>query len=128
MTQADYLKWKLESEITPFDYHRVMRRKDSPYYLVDVRDGDDQIKDHKILGAVVIPPDVLKDHLSELPMDKTIVVYCWSNYCHLGLRASLLLAQNGFKVKELLGGIRVWDLNKFPVEPIVAEEESEENE
>ena len=80
MTQVDYLKWKLESEITPFDYHRVMRRKDSPYFLVDVRDGDDEHKDHKILGAKVIPPDELGGRLGELPRDKTIVVYCWSNY------------------------------------------------
>jgi len=57
-------------------------------------------------GATVIPVDELADRVDELPRDREIAVYC-----AVGLRgyiAERMLAQKGFKVRNLNGGYRTW--------------------
>ena len=47
--------------------------------LVDSRARDAFAKAH-IEGAVSVPLDELKQVASQLPRDKTLVVYCWNQY------------------------------------------------
>jgi peroxiredoxin family protein/TusA-related sulfurtransferase/rhodanese-related sulfurtransferase len=57
-------------------------------------------------GAVVIPVDELSGRCDELPRDKEIALYC-----AVGLRgyiAERMLAQKGFRVRNLNGGYRTW--------------------
>ena len=70
--------------------------------LLDVRTPR-EVEGGGIDGAVHIPLDELRDRLGELPKDKTIGVMC-----AVGLRgylASRILAENGFRAKNLDGGI-----------------------
>jgi len=71
--------------------------------LLDVRTLQEFAKG-TIPGAVCAPVDELRDRLEELPRDKELLVFC-----QVGLRgyvAARLLAQHGFKVRNLSGGYR----------------------
>ena len=54
--------------------------------------------------------------MSTLPKDKTLVTYCANLTCALAPKAALVLAEKGFKVMELMGGIATWTETGFPVE------------
>lgn len=53
-------------------------------------------------------PDELRARLNELPRDKELLISC-----QVGLRghvACRLLSQHGFKVKNLSGGFKTWQM------------------
>lgn len=78
-------------------------------FLLDVRTAA-EFSRGAIPNAVNIPVDELREHLDELPKDRTIYIYC-----QIGLRgyiASRILTAQGFQVKNLSGGYRLYDLVK----------------
>ena len=58
-----------------------------------------------------IPKDVLENRIDELDESKTIIVYCQSG--GRSKTASETLAQHGFVVYNMLGGINAWKKEKF---------------
>ena len=71
--------------------------------LVDVRTPA-EFRGGTIPGAVNLPVDELRDRLAELPADEELLVFC-----QVGLRgyvAARLLAQHGFRVRNLSGGYK----------------------
>ncbi|AUZ75593.1 MULTISPECIES: FAD-dependent oxidoreductase [Aeromonas] len=80
-----------------------------PHQLVlDVRNGPELDKLGRIPGALHIPLDELRGRLHELPRDKELLISC-----QVGLRghvACRLLSQHGFKVKNLSGGFKTWQM------------------
>jgi rhodanese-related sulfurtransferase len=70
--------------------------------LVDVRDPDEFEEGH-INGAINIPLHELRSRLGELPRDRELWVYC--RVGQRGYYATRLLAQRGFRVKNLPGGM-----------------------
>ncbi|MGA2083599.1 MAG: FAD-dependent oxidoreductase [Holophaga sp.] len=75
--------------------------------LVDVRTFQEHAQG-SIPGAVCAPVDELRDRLEDLPRDKELLVFC-----QVGLRgyvAARLLAQHGFRVRNLSGGYRRYTL------------------
>ena len=73
--------------------------------LLDVRTPH-EVEAGTIPGARNIPVDDLRDRLGELPKDKEILAFC-----QVGLRGYLacrILAQNGFKCRNLTGGHKTW--------------------
>src|SRR5207247_678716 len=83
-------------------------------FLIDVREKA-AYDAERIPGAVNIPLAELENKLSTLPKDKTLVTYCWHFACALAPKAALFLAQKGFKVQELNGGLAMWK-NSFSTE------------
>ncbi|MBP1593212.1 MAG: pyridine nucleotide-disulfide oxidoreductase, partial [Bacteroidetes bacterium] len=81
--------------------------------ILDVRTPD-EFSLGAIPGAVNIPIDGIRDHLSEIPQDKNIYIYC-----AVGLRgylASRVLMQNGFNnVFNLSGGYKLYQAATTPV-------------
>ncbi|MNF83926.1 Coenzyme A disulfide reductase [compost metagenome] len=76
--------------------------------VVDVRNGPELDKLGRIPGAMHIPLDELRGRLEELPRDKELLISC-----QVGLRghvACRLLSQHGFRVKNLSGGFKTWQL------------------
>lgn len=74
-------------------------------FLLDVRTPL-EFENGTIPNAKNIEVDELRNHLDELPRDKTIYLFC-----EVGLRgylASRILIQNGFDVKNLTGGYKFW--------------------
>ncbi|MBL0674100.1 FAD-dependent oxidoreductase [Aeromonas dhakensis] len=76
--------------------------------VLDVRNGPELDKLGRIPGAMHIPLDELRNRLHELPRDKELLISC-----QVGLRghvACRLLSQHGFKVKNLSGGFKTWQM------------------
>jgi rhodanese-related sulfurtransferase len=87
-----------------------MKRAGKDFFLLDVRTPQESAAD-AIQGSYLIPVQELGHRLQELPRDREIVVYC-----RVGNRsayACAFLAQNGFKVKNLEGGIMLWNLSGY---------------
>lgn len=78
--------------------------------LVDVRSEIEHANGH-IEGSINIPVDDLRSRLSELDSSKEIWVYC-----QVGLRgytASRILQQKGYRVKNLTGGYKTYQMSQF---------------
>ncbi|WP_368388988.1 rhodanese-like domain-containing protein, partial [Streptomyces albidoflavus] len=45
---------------------------------------------------------------------RPVVTYCWGPGCDGATRAALALAEQGFRVKEMLGGFEYWVREGFP--------------
>ncbi|MHA0858300.1 FAD-dependent oxidoreductase [Paenibacillus sp. CMAA1364] len=93
--------------------------------LVDVRSEIEHLNGH-IPDSLLIPVDSLRNHLHLLDPNKEIWVYC-----QVGLRgytASRILTQRGFKVRNLTGGYKTYQMANYtptlksqvpPINPII---------
>jgi rhodanese-related sulfurtransferase len=82
--------------------------------VIDVRAAEDYKKGH-IPGALNLPRGSWENP-EGLSRDKTNVVYCYTQQCHLAAKAALEFADQGFPVMEMEGGFEAWKQSKFPVE------------
>jgi rhodanese-related sulfurtransferase len=114
ISAAEYLRAKLDYEASPFGLKETLETSPGSVVLVDVRDAEAFRKEH-ILGATSIPAADVVKRLADLPKDRTIVTYCWDMTCALAPKAALELAQKGFKVQFLAGGIEEWKKKGFTV-------------
>jgi rhodanese-related sulfurtransferase len=76
-------------------------------FILDVRQPFERAASF-INGSVNIPLNELRDRLDEIPKNKEILVHC-----QVGLRGYLacrVLSQNGFKCKNLTGGIKTYGM------------------
>lgn len=115
LTPVQYFSAKLAYEMTPWALKSILEKTPDNIVLLDVRNADMFAAQH-IKGAISIPLVELVSKLATLPKDKTLVTYCGDLTCGLAPKAALELAQKGFKVMELVGGIDVWSQKGFPVE------------
>lgn len=123
LSAVEYFKAKLAYEMTPWTLKGLLVDKKptscglqaSEVVLLDVRTPDAYAKGH-LPTAINIPLADLVGKLATLPKDKTIVTYCANLTCALAPKAALALAEKGFKVMELSGGIATWTEYGFPVE------------
>jgi rhodanese-related sulfurtransferase len=112
---VSFFETKLEAEWGPVDLKRALESRAQDIIIVDTRAPEAYQEEH-IPQSVNIPTAELSQRLGELPKNKEIVPYCWSITCHLATRAALTLAQEGYRVHELAGGIGTWKEYKMPVE------------
>ncbi|QDE30005.1 FAD-dependent oxidoreductase [Shewanella polaris] len=76
--------------------------------IVDVRNPGELTAVGSIDGALNIPLPELRDRLDELPKDKELLVFC-----QVGLRGHVayrMLVQHGFKVRNLTGGYKTYQM------------------
>ena len=74
--------------------------------IVDVRAEDDYSRGH-IPGAINLPKDKW-DTAEGLTRDKTNILYCYNQTCHLAAAAACEFAAKGFPVMEMDGGFEAW--------------------
>lgn len=115
LTAAQYFQAKLSYEMTPWSLKNLLETNAASVCVLDVRTADMYAVAH-IPTALNIPLADLVSKLNTLPKNKTIVTYCGSLTCALAPKAALELAEKGFKVVELLGGIETWQQKGFPVD------------
>ncbi len=87
------------SDLSVIDFNRDL--------LLDVR-TEEEFQQGAIPGAVNIPLDSLRDSLDRLPKEKPIYLYC-----QIGLEgyiAARILTANGYAVKNLSGGYRLYSM------------------
>lgn len=102
----------IEGTISTVQWHEIDKIVEDGEFLIDVRTSIERQLGF-IKGSVHITLDELRDRLDEISKDKKIYVYC-----QVGLRgyiATRILMQNGFDVKNLDGGLRIYK-NVFGLE------------
>ncbi len=116
ISAADYFSAKLAYEMTPWTLKRlVLDEKSDKHLVLDVRSPEHFAQAH-IPTAVNIPLADLVLKLKALPKNKILVTYCGNITCGLAPKAALELAQKGFHVMELFGGIQEWQDRGFPIQ------------
>ncbi|MDP5274943.1 CoA-disulfide reductase [Chengkuizengella axinellae] len=98
-----------KTEVFVIDELEKIRNQTSTI-LIDVR-TEQEFNKGSIEGAIHIPVDELRERKHELDPNKQLWVYC-----QVGLRghvASRILKQEGFKVKNLTGGYKSYDIANF---------------
>jgi rhodanese-related sulfurtransferase len=120
MNPLEYFKARLEATIGAVEVMEILASHPETICIVDVRNGPAEMLKDRIKGALQIPEVDIVKRVSELPKDKTLILYCWDVNCNLAARAAVVLLERGFKVRELCGGSRAWRLMRFPEEPVDA--------
>lgn len=95
----------LAGDVALAQWHEIATLDPARTLVLDVRRADEHAKGH-IPGSMQIPLDELRARLSELPKDKEIIASCQSG--QRSYFACRLLAQHGFKVRNLAGSWRTF--------------------
>lgn len=111
---AAHFAARLSFETDPSDVAAALGAEER-ILIVDVRGADAWNQGHAA-GAIHIPRAELDARLGELDPELPIVVYCWGPACNGGAKAAHLLASQGRRVKEMLGGFEYWAREGLPVE------------
>lgn len=109
-----YFEDKLAFTIGPVELDKWIKTGENNLVVVDVRDAEDYNKGH-ITGAINLPKQTWENPQG-LRRDRTNVVYCYSQQCHLAASACALFAGKGFPVMELEGGFDTWKRNEQEIE------------
>ncbi|MFI5361034.1 MAG: rhodanese-like domain-containing protein [Elusimicrobiota bacterium] len=112
---VEYFRAKLDYEMTPTLLKTLIDATPRNVFVVDVR-GREAYDEGHIPGARSVPIDVLVPSLAALPKDKLLVACDADLACDLSTRAALELAQKGFRVQTLIGGLAEWSRRGYPVE------------
>lgn len=102
------------------DLHAIINNSDNSLnlskkdiFIIDVRSSDETLMGG-IDGAVNITLEDIRDHLKELPKDKTIIIFCAVG--KRGYFAQRILIENGFKnILNLSGGYKTYSTATRPV-------------
>lgn len=114
ITNVQYFQAKLAFEMTPWSLKDLLDKTPDQVCLLDVRAPEHFLAGH-IPTALNVPLAKLVSKLKTLPKGKLIVTYCSNLTCGLAPKAALELAQKGFKVMQLMGGMATWQEQGFPV-------------
>jgi len=107
-----YFQQKLDCTTGPIELSHWLE-EGAPLNVVDVRRPEDFAKGH-IPGAVNVPREEWANPRG-LSKDKTNIVYCYSQTCHLAASAAVEFAKKGFPVVELEGGFNTWQKAQLEV-------------
>lgn len=109
---AKYFQTKLDCTCGPIELSHWLD-EGAPVNVVDVRAAEDFAKGH-VPGAINLPREKWQNPKG-LTKDKTNVIYCYSQVCHLAAAAALDFAKLGYPVVELEGGFNTWERAKLNV-------------
>ena len=109
-----YFEDKLAFTTGPVELDRWIKAHENNLVVVDVRAAEDYDKGH-IPGAINLPKDKWENPQG-LSKDKTNVVYCYTQQCHLGANACVRFASKGYPVMELEGGFEIWKEHELDIE------------
>ena len=121
---AGYVASNLINGAMPAISWRELQAEKDNVMLIDTRTPE-EFSFGTIAGAVNIPLDELRNHLSDIPKDKPVVVFC-----AVGLRGYLalrILAGHGYKnVRNLTGGYKTYSaaIAPLPTPPCKADSSS----
>jgi rhodanese-related sulfurtransferase len=79
--------------------------------VLDVRPSEEYLNAH-LPFARSIPLEELRQRLSELPKDRSVVAYCRGPYCLMAADAVALLKDEGFTAFHLREGVAEWAVSK----------------
>jgi len=109
-----YFEEKLAFTTGPVELDRWIKAHEDNLVVVDVRAAEDYDKGH-IPGAINVPREQW-ERPQGLRKDKTNVVYCYTQQCHLAANACARFAGQGYPVMELEGGLEIWKEHELDIE------------
>ena len=109
-----YFEQKLAFTTGPVELSKWIKSREDNLVIVDVREEEDYSKGH-IPGAINLPRQKWQNPQG-LSRDKTNVVYCYTQQCHLAANACVQFAGAGYPVMELEGGFEAWKENELDIE------------
>jgi rhodanese-related sulfurtransferase len=101
----EYFEAKIQFTTGPVELDRMIREGED-MTVIDVRAAEDYADGH-IPCAINLPKERWGS-LAGLRKDKTNVLYCYSQTCHLAATAAAEFAEKGYPVMEMEGGFRTW--------------------
>ncbi|KAA6224492.1 rhodanese-like domain-containing protein [Streptomyces albofaciens JCM 4342] len=106
---AAYFAARLAFHTDAADVHAALTGGGDPgFVLVDVRSTEAWDQGH-IADALHLPTADIPQHAAKvLDPAVPVVVHCWGPGCDGATRAAVALAERGYRVKEMLGGIEYW--------------------
>jgi rhodanese-related sulfurtransferase len=110
---VDYFDAKLEFTTGPVELHDMIEQGKN-ISIIDVRKEEDYRKGH-IPGSINLSHEKW-DSFEGLSRNRTNVVYCYSQQCHLAAGACKFFAEHGYPVMELEGGFESWQKHSLPIE------------
>ena len=104
----DFYLSETASSISPSDYINHLASGQNDWILVDLRSSASYSVGH-FVGAINIPAEGMSDAqliaaYRALPANKTIVNYCYAEYCMLSRNVGLVLSNNGIYAKHMTAG------------------------
>lgn len=111
-----YFAARLKFHADVSDVHAAMESGDPGFVLIDSR-GVEAWAQGRVPGAVHLPTAEIPVRAPGL-LDPGVpaITYCWGPGCDGATRAALALAQLGYRVKEMIGGLEYWIREGFGVE------------
>ncbi len=101
--------------LDPVDRETLLQRvQQKKAIVIDVRPTNEYLTAH-IAGALPIPLEQLRQHLSGLPRNKEVVAYCRGPFCVLAKEAVELLRSHGFRAARLEDSVQDWLASGLPV-------------
>ncbi len=96
---------------------KEMMDHDQPVYIVDLRHPLDYLPDPRTLpGAILLSPDKLVQHCSEIPRDRDVVLFCTCPSEATAAKMALTIRRMGvYRVRPLLGGFDEWKRLGYPL-------------
>jgi rhodanese-related sulfurtransferase len=105
---------KLAFTTGPIELDRWIKAGEDNLVVVDVREAEDFAKGH-VPGAINVPKDQWENPQG-LSKNKTNVVYCYTQQCHLAANACVRFAAQEYPVMELEGGFAAWKESQLDIE------------
>lgn len=111
----DYLRHKLAFYTDAWDLAEDLAQGVTAIVAIDARSADAYRNGH-ICGAVSFPHRTINaDSTAHLERGTVYVTYCDGIGCNGSTKAALKLAELGFQVKELIGGLDFWKRDGHPL-------------
>ncbi len=117
LTAAALLRAELALDVDPDDLVRDLDSGSQQGYMIVETRTPEAFATARIPGAINLPyRDMTPESVSGLDRDLVYVCYCESIHCNAATKGALKLAELGFKVKRLSGGITAWQAAGYPVD------------
>ena len=122
--QLAFYRNKLTYEIDSWDLAQL-RREGAEVVVIDVR-AEKMYRAERVAGAISLPHRTISvDTTSHLDRSKSYVVYCDGIGCNGSTKGAMKLAELGFTVRELQGGLDWWKRDGLPTEGNSGQEREE---
>ncbi|WP_020633822.1 rhodanese-like domain-containing protein [Amycolatopsis alba] len=116
-TAAAVLRAELALDVDPDDLVQDLTSGAWQDYVIVETRAPEAFASARIPGAINLPyRDMTPESVSRLDRDLVYVCYCESIHCNAATKGALKLAEFGFKVKRLSGGITAWQAAGYPVD------------
>ncbi|WP_024301280.1 rhodanese-like domain-containing protein [Pseudogulbenkiania sp. MAI-1] len=107
MDQCAFYDAKLAYEIDSADVYAMLEQGE-PLLLIDARSAEAYGRE-TLPGALSRPHRLMTaESTADLPRDRLLVTFCDGIGCNASTKGALKLAELGFQVRELIGGIDWW--------------------